>query len=63
VGAGRGALEQELPLAGVARERGGALELDTGLVEPAELLEEVAIVRSRSRWRSARQPASRWSMP
>jgi hypothetical protein len=61
VGAGRGALEQEL--AGVARERGGALELDTGLVEPAELLEEVAIVRSRSRWRSARQPASRWSMP
>src|SRR5205823_998087 len=41
-GRGRGALEQELALACGAGERRGALELRAGLVEAAELHEQIA---------------------
>src|SRR5438094_904261 len=42
-----GAIEKELLLARVARERGRALELHARLVETAELHEEVAAHRAR----------------
>jgi hypothetical protein len=41
VPAGGGTVEQEFPLALIAREASRALELGAGLAEPAELLQEM----------------------